>query len=130
MASIVELREMSDEALDELIENAREEMFNLRFQNASARLADVSRIRVVRRELAQVQTVLNMRKLAIEAAMNQPEIDSVITGKEWSATAQFSYEESAWFVEFADEDENELTSTYIDLNKKRVKGRRVRSRAR
>ena len=130
MASIVELREMSDEALEELIENAREEMFNLRFQNASARLADVSRIRVVRRELAQVQTVLNMRKLAIEAAVNQPEIDSVITGKEWSATAHFSYEESAWLVEFVDDDENELTSTYINLNKKRVKGRRVRSRAR
>jgi large subunit ribosomal protein L29 len=129
MASIVELREMSNEALDELMENAREEMFNLRFQNASARLADVSRIRVVRRELAQAQTVLNMRKLAIEAAVNQPEIDSVITGTEWSATARFSYQESAWLVEFADEDDNELTSTYINLNKKRVKGRRVRSRA-
>ena len=129
MASIVELREMSDEALDELMEHAREEMFNLRFQNASARLADPSRIRAVRRELAQTKTVLNMRKLAIEAAVNQPDIGSVITSKEWSATAHFNYEESAWFVEFVDEDDNELTSTYINLNKKRVKGRRVRRRS-
>jgi large subunit ribosomal protein L29 len=121
---------MSDEDLDELMENAREEMFNLRFQNASARLADVSRIRAVRRELAQTKTILNMRKLAIDAAVSQPEIDSVISGKKWSATAHFRYEESAWLVEFVDEDDNELTSTYINLNKKRVKGRRVRRQAR
>ena len=130
MASIVELREMSDEDLDELKENAREEMFNLRFQNASARLADVSRIRVVRRELAQVETVLNMRRLAIEDAVEQPEIDMVLAGKEWSATAHFDYEESAWLVEFFDEEDDDLTSTHIDLNKKRVEGRRVRRQAR
>ena len=118
MASIVELREMSGEDLDELKENAREEMFNLRFQNASARLADVSRIRVVRRELAQVETVLNMRRLAIEAAVEQPEIDSLLAGKEWSATAHFDYEESAWLVEFFDKEDDDLTSTHINLNKK------------
>ncbi len=130
MASIVELREKSDQALDEMMENGREEMFNLRFQNASARLADVSRIRVVRRELAQITTVLTMRKLAIEAAAKQPEIDSVLSGQEWSATAHFSYEESAWQVEFEDEKGKELISTYINLNKKRVKGRRIRRLAR
>ena len=46
MASIVELRDMSDKDILKSLENAREEMFNLRFQNASARLEDVSRIKV------------------------------------------------------------------------------------
>lgn len=126
MANIVELREMKDEDLDELMENAREEMFNLRFQNASARLADVSRIRAVRRELAQAQTVLTMRQLAIETAAKQPEVASAISGNAWSASSHFSYEDSAWLVEFVDENDKELTSTSVNLNKKRGKGRRSR----
>ncbi len=127
MANIVELRDLSNEALDEMIDNAREELFNLRFQHASARLADVSRIRAVRRELAQLQTVLNMRKLAIEKAAVLPDIAPVLSGKEWSATASFSYEDSAWEVEFLDADENELATTFVDLNRKRRKGRRTRN---
>lgn len=126
MANIVELRDLSNEALDEMIENAREELFNLRFQHASARLSDVSRIRAVRRELAQLRTVINMRKLAIEKAAVQPDIAPVLSGKEWSATASFSYEDSAWEVEFLDGDENELATTFVDLNRKRRKGRRTR----
>jgi large subunit ribosomal protein L29 len=126
MANIVELREMSDEALDELIENAREEMFNLRFQHASARLADVSRIRAVRRELAQLLTVANMRKLAVETAANQPDVAQSLTDKNWSATSHFNYEESAWQVEFVDEDDNVLATTLVNLNKKQVGSRRAR----
>ena len=68
MANIVELRDKSNEQLEEMIENAREEMFNLRFQHAAMRVTDPNRIRVVRRELAQVQAVLHKRELAIEAA--------------------------------------------------------------
>ncbi len=45
MASIVELRDLSDEKLEEKLENAREEMFNLRFQHASARLDDLSQLK-------------------------------------------------------------------------------------
>ena len=58
MLNIVELREMSDDRLEEMMENAREELFNLRFQKASARLENYARLKQVRRELAQLQTVL------------------------------------------------------------------------
>ena len=51
MASIVELRDTSEDELEEMLENAREELFNLRFQHASARLEDFSRLRKVRREI-------------------------------------------------------------------------------
>ena len=125
MAHIVELREKSDEELEEMLENAREEMFNLRFQLASARLSDLSRVRTVRREIAQLETVLHMRDLAIERAAQQPEVAQVLKGQEWFAEASYSYEESAWQVSFNDDDD-ELASVLVNLNQKRPKSRRVR----
>ena len=126
MASIVELRDMSDDQIEDALENAREEMFNLRFQNASARLEDVSRIRAVRREIAQFETVLRMRQIAIEEAAKQQEVIEATSGKEWSAEAQFSYEDSVWVVSFEDEDGDELAEARVDLNKKKSRGRRAR----
>lgn len=125
MANIVELRDMSDEKLEEMLDNAREEMFNLRFQHASARLDDLSQIRKVRREIAQLETVLHQRDLAVEAAIVQPNIAEVLSGKEWSAQVQFSYEDSAWEVEFLDDDDKELATAMVDLNKKKARGRRA-----
>ena len=80
MANIVELREMSDDKLEEMLENAREEMFNLRFQQATAQLDNHARVRIVRREIAQVETVLHMRKLAIDTAAIEPDIAAALSG--------------------------------------------------
>ena len=126
MASIVELRETSEDELEEMLENAREEIFNLRFQHASARLEDFSRIRKVRREIAQIETVLHMRDLAIDEASRQPDVAELLDGKEWSAEAHFDYEESAWKVDFNDDDDDELASANVNLNVNRSKGRRAR----
>jgi large subunit ribosomal protein L29 len=126
MASIVELRDLSDEKLEEKLENAREEMFNLRFQHASARLDDLSQLKRVRREIAQLETVLNQRELAIEAAIIQPSIAEAIAGQEWDADVHFNYEESAWEVSFLDDDEKELIATKVNLNKKLARGRKAR----
>ncbi len=126
MASIVELREKDNEELEEMLENNREEMFNLRFQLASSRLEDVSRVRFVRREIAQLETVLRMRELAIERALDIDEVNKAIENIDWQATAHFVYEDSAWLVEFADENDDEVYSTLVDLNKKRLKGRKAR----
>lgn len=127
MAHIVELRDKTDEELEEILENAREEMFNLRFQHASARLSDLSRLRAVRREIAQLETVLHMRELAIEKAARQPEIAQALDGKDWFAEASYSYEESAWQVIFNDDDD-ELATVLVNLNKKGSKGRRRQRR--
>lgn len=126
MANIVELREMSDEKLEDILEDRREEMFNLRFQHASARLDDISRIRQVRREIAQLETVLHMRQLAIEEALTRPEISELLRDKVWTAEAEFRYEESAWQVKFLDENEDEITSIIVNLNKKKQRSRRAR----
>jgi large subunit ribosomal protein L29 len=127
MANIVELRGMSVDKLEEMLENAREEMFNLRFRNASSQLEDYSRLKTVRREIAQLKTVLNMRQLAIDAAVAQPEIASALASKNWQATSRFSYEDSAWMIEFVDNDGNDLASALVDLNKKRPSGRKAYS---
>ncbi len=127
MASIVELRGMSSDKLREMLENAREEMFNLRFRNASAQLDDYSRLKFVRREIAQVETVLHMRQLAEDAAVSQAEIAAVLADKSWQATTRFDYEDSAWRVEFVDADGNDLATALVDLNKKQPKDRKARS---
>jgi large subunit ribosomal protein L29 len=126
MASIVELRDMSDKDILKSLENAREEMFNLRFQNAAARLEDVSRIKTVRRSIAQYETVLRMRQVAIQEAAKRPEVLEAIGGKAWSAVARFSYEDSCWVVSFSDEDGDDLAEAQVDLNKKQARSRRAR----
>jgi large subunit ribosomal protein L29 len=124
MANIVELREMNDDKLDELLENAREEMFNLRFQKAIAQLQNTARIRVVRREIAQIQEVLHKRQLAKEQAAVQPEITAVLKDKEWYASAHYVYEDSVWQVEFEDSSGTKLATASVNLNKKQPRGRR------
>lgn len=119
MAHIVELREMSDEQLEERLEHAREELFNLRFQQASARLQDTSRLKTVRREIAQMSEVLHKRQLAVRAAMRMPEIAAALEGQKWQGRAHYVYEDSAWDVSFRDLDGNELAVATVNLNQKR-----------
>lgn len=126
MASIVELREKTDDQIEEMIEDAREELFNLRFQTATAQLEDYSRIRAVRRNLAQFQEVLHKRQLAAEAAMEQPEIAAALSGKEWSYNAHFDYEQTVWLVTFVDDNGKKLASASVNLNKKKPTSRRAR----
>jgi len=50
-----------DQLKDELVD-LRKEQFNLRFQRASGQLENVSRVRVVRRDIAKIMTVLAERQ--------------------------------------------------------------------
>ena len=56
------LEEMRGKGVDELREELvalKKEQFNLRFQAAASTLENTSRVRVVRRDIARVLTVLN-----------------------------------------------------------------------
>ena len=128
MANIVELREMSDEKLEEMLETAREEMFNLRFQKAISQLQNTVRIRHVRREIAQIQETLHKRQMAKEVAAAQPEIAAALQGKETFASARYVYEDSAWQVVFEDDSGNELATARVNLNKKYPRTRRERGK--
>lgn len=126
MANIVELNQMSTDKLEKTLEDAREEMFNLRFQKASARLENTARLRQVRRQVAQVETVLHQRQLATAAAAAEPEVAERLAGKEWQANARYVYEDSAWQVEFNDKGGKKLATAWVNLNKVRQQGRAAR----
>ncbi len=121
MASIVELNQMSNDKLEKTLEEAREELFNLRFQKASARLENTARLRHVRREVAQVETVLHQRQLATEVAAAEPAIAERLRDKEWQANTRYVYEDSAWQVEFNDKGGKKLATAWVNLNKAQSK---------
>jgi large subunit ribosomal protein L29 len=62
-----DLRELTDDELVERLREAKEELFNLRFQLATGQLSNNRRMRVVRREIARVYTVLRERELGLAA---------------------------------------------------------------
>ena len=55
---IDELRTKTPAELNKELVEAKKELFNLRFQNATNQLDNTSRIREVRRNIARIQTVL------------------------------------------------------------------------
>lgn len=53
-----------DELADELT-NAKKELFNLRFQNATNQLDNTSRIHDVRKNIARIQTIITQKRMGI-----------------------------------------------------------------
>ncbi|MBS5777870.1 MAG: 50S ribosomal protein L29 [Candidatus Faecisoma sp.] len=58
-----ELREMSNEQLNAKISECKEELFNLRFSQATGNLEKPSRLRELRKQVAQMKTILREREL-------------------------------------------------------------------
>jgi len=58
-----ELRDMTNEELLTKIEECKEELFNLRFSQATGNLEKPSRIRELRKLVARMKTVLREREL-------------------------------------------------------------------
>jgi large subunit ribosomal protein L29 len=58
-----EIRAMTPDELKKRLDDAYQELFNLRFQKATRQLKDTSRIRVVKRDIARLKTVLREREL-------------------------------------------------------------------
>ena len=54
-----ELRELTVEDLERKLSETRQELFNLRFQSETGALENPARIRLAKREIARVLTVLN-----------------------------------------------------------------------
>jgi large subunit ribosomal protein L29 len=59
-----ELRELNDVELANRLREFKEELFNLRFQNATGQLDNIARIPQARREVARIETVLREREIA------------------------------------------------------------------
>ncbi|HVM61185.1 MAG TPA: 50S ribosomal protein L29 [Verrucomicrobiae bacterium] len=63
-----EIRELTDAEAQAKLRDLRQEMFNLRLQQQTARLERASRIREVRRDVARLETVLRERQIQAAAA--------------------------------------------------------------
>jgi large subunit ribosomal protein L29 len=61
-----ELRDMSDEELQEKLAERRQELFNLRFQSATGALENPARLKLAKREIARILTVRSERELEAE----------------------------------------------------------------
>jgi large subunit ribosomal protein L29 len=66
MSKAADLRDIDESELETRLAEAKQEMFNLRFQIVTGQLDNSARIQVVRRDIARILTVL--REKEIEAA--------------------------------------------------------------
>lgn len=66
-----EIRDMSNDAILDSIEDQKLAIFNLRFQRATGQLEDTNSIRKIRRDLARLKTILRERQLAAEAVKEE-----------------------------------------------------------
>jgi large subunit ribosomal protein L29 len=62
-----ELDDMTNVDLEQRLREAKEELFNLRFQAATGQLESHGRLRAVKRDIARIYTVLRERELGIRA---------------------------------------------------------------
>jgi large subunit ribosomal protein L29 len=63
-----ELDEMTDVDLEARLREAKEELFNLRFQAATGQLESHGRLRTVKKDIARIYTVVRERELGIRVA--------------------------------------------------------------
>ena len=68
-----ELRELNDRELAARIRDFREELFNLRFQNATGQLDNTTRLNLVRKDFARCETLLREREIAAAEALQEDE---------------------------------------------------------
>jgi large subunit ribosomal protein L29 len=56
-----ELRNLKAGEIESKLSDAREELMKLRFQQVTGQLTDTSRLRILRREIARMQTILGQQ---------------------------------------------------------------------
>jgi large subunit ribosomal protein L29 len=61
-----EIRALSTDEIAAKISDAREELMKLRFQQVTGQLTDTSRLRIIRRDIARLTTILNERQAEAE----------------------------------------------------------------
>jgi large subunit ribosomal protein L29 len=59
-----DIRDLSQDEMEQRLTETREELFNLRFQNATGQLDNYKRLKELRRDVARIKTILRQRELA------------------------------------------------------------------
>jgi large subunit ribosomal protein L29 len=56
-----DLRDLTDDELDARLADSRQELFNLRFQSVTGALENTARLKITKREIARILTVVHER---------------------------------------------------------------------
>ena len=64
MVKMEDLRTMTPDQLEDELLKLKKEQFNLRFQRATGQLANTSRVREVRRDIARIKTAAQQKRVA------------------------------------------------------------------
>ncbi len=63
MKTVEKLRDLSVDELLQKDTELRQELFNLRFQHATHQLENTSRVKLVRRDIARVKTIIREKEM-------------------------------------------------------------------
>jgi large subunit ribosomal protein L29 len=63
MPTAKELRELPESELEQRLDEVKEELFNLRFQNATGQLDNYKRLGALKKDVARIRTILRQREL-------------------------------------------------------------------
>jgi large subunit ribosomal protein L29 len=66
-----EVRNLNDEQLVDKVREFREELFNLRFRNATGELENTARVREARKGLARSLTIAKEREIDVDAELQR-----------------------------------------------------------
>jgi large subunit ribosomal protein L29 len=73
-----ELRELSDDDLVLRLREAKAELFNLRVQAATGQLDNHGRLKVIRKDIARIYTIMRERELGLSAAPDEAATESEV----------------------------------------------------
>jgi large subunit ribosomal protein L29 len=71
MTKPTELRELTDDVLEQRLAEAKDELFKLRFGHATGQLDDTTRLPLARREIARMHTLRREREITAHEAMRE-----------------------------------------------------------
>ena len=74
MTKAVEVHNLEDPQLVEFVDNARKEVFNLRFQHATGQLENTAGIKDAKKDLARGLTISRQRGLDVEAELRKQKV--------------------------------------------------------
>jgi large subunit ribosomal protein L29 len=75
MTKAAEVHNLEDPQLVEFVDNARREVFNLRFQHATGQLENTARLRQAKGDLARGLTVAQQRGIDVEIEIRRQRTD-------------------------------------------------------
>jgi large subunit ribosomal protein L29 len=75
VTTAAELREMVDEELLNRLAEAKQELFNLRFQHVTGQLDNYARLGEMKKEVARINTILRDREITAAEAAEAAEVN-------------------------------------------------------